>query len=236
MLYGDFKAGMEDDAMQVIPSAWVDAAMQRWKPRTPKPVMSSMGVDVARGGKDNTILARRHGMWFDDALAYAGAQTPDGPSVSGLTIAALRDGAPIHIDVIGVGASPYDFLRSAGQHVLGVNVAEKSMAPDRSGRLRFFNVRSELWWRMREALDPANNTGIELPPDQRLRMDLCAPTWSLSGSVVKVEGREDIVARIGRSPDWASAFVLALLDTPSRRNLPGALEASTAEYDPYRHG
>ena len=30
MLYGDFKAGMEDDADQVIPTAWIDAAMDRW--------------------------------------------------------------------------------------------------------------------------------------------------------------------------------------------------------------
>lgn len=237
MLYGDFQAGIEDDPWQVIPTEWVDAAMARWKPLLPKPPMDSMGVDVARGGRDNTIIARRHGMWFDEALSYAGTATPDGPTVAGLVIAALRDQAPIHLDVIGVGSSPYDFLNSANQHVLGVNVSEKATGTDRSGRLRFFNQRSELWWQMREALDPANNTGIILPNDTRLRADLCAPTWMLAGAVVKVEGREDIEKRIGRSPDWASAYILALMDTPkatASQSLLGSIRSGKPQdYDPY---
>ncbi len=160
------------------------------------------------------MIARRHGMWFDKPLSWTGAQLPDGPSVAGQCVAALRDGAPIHIDVIGVGASPYDYLNSNGQHVIGVNVSEKPTALDKSGRLRFMNQRSQYWWQMREALDPSNNTGIMLPPDPRLLADLCAPTWEMSASCIKVESREAIHKRIGRSPDWASAYILALIDTP----------------------
>lgn len=233
MLRGDFMAGTEDSAMQVIPTAWVEAAQARWKRPDKLDPMDSLGVDVARGGRDNTIIARRHGMWFDEPLTYAGAQTPDGPSVAGLTIAAMRDSAPIHIDVIGVGSSPYDFLNSANQQVMGVNVSERSLATDKSGRLRFFNQRSELWWMMREALDPANNTGIALPPNRQLLADLCAPTWRLSGATVQVEDREGILKRIGRSPDWASAYCLALIDTP-KRSRPGARDQSIRDYDPYK--
>ena len=214
MLNGDFNAGVEDDPWQLIPTAWVESAQARWVDLYPKPRMTSVGVDVARGGRDNTLIARRHEMWFDRSLVYPGAQTPDGPSVAGLTVAAVRDGAPIHIDIIGVGASPYDYLNSNGQHVIGVNVAEKATATDKSGRLRFFNQRSQYWWMMREALDPANNTGIMLPPEPELLADLCAPTWELSASSIKVESREAIYKRIGRSPDWASAYILALIDTP----------------------
>jgi hypothetical protein len=83
--------------------------------------------------------------------------------VAGLVIAARRDEAPIHIDVIGVGASPYDTLNGMGQQVLGINVSEKSVRKDKSGRLGFFNQRSQLWWEMREALDPANDKGVALP-------------------------------------------------------------------------
>lgn len=233
MLYGDFQAGMEDDAMQVIPTDWVAAAMARWKPMDRKPPMDSLGVDVARGGKDNTLIARRHGPWFDAPLVYPGKQTPDGPTVAGVVISAKRDDAPIHIDVIGVGASPYDFLNQAGQHVLGVNVAESPLGMDKSGRLHFTNLRSELWWRMREALDPANNTGIALPPVAELRADLCAPTWRLQGKMVYVEGRDDLIKRLGRSPDYASAYLLALMDTPKivQRAAGNLLRR---EYDPYR--
>lgn len=236
MLYGDFMAGIEDDPWQVIPTAWVEAAQARWKLPDKLDPMDSQGVDVARGGRDNTILARRHGMWFNEPLVHPGSATPDGPTVAGLVIAANRDQAVIHIDVIGVGSSPYDFLREANQQVVGVNVSEAATGLDKSGRLRFKNLRSELWWRMREALDPANNTGIALPPDPRLLADLCAPTWQLSGSTIYVASREEIIAKIGRSPDYGSAYVLALMDTPKRAFLPFGQTSSrrnVLDYDPY---
>jgi hypothetical protein len=129
----------------------------------------------------------------------------------------MRDKAPIHIDVIGVGAAPYDFLKEAGQQVIGVNVSESPTSTDKSGLLSFFNLRSELWWKMREALDPAANTGIILPNDTRLKADLCAPKWKLKTSgKIQVESRDEIVSRIGRSPDFASAYILALMTTAKR--------------------
>lgn len=235
MLNGDFSAGVEDDPWQVIPTSWVEAAQVRWVKPAKLPSMDSVGVDVARGGRDNTIIARRHGAWFDEPLVYPGAATPDGNTVAALSLAARRDMAVIHIDVIGVGSSPYDFLREAGQQVVGVNVAEKARGVDKSGRLAFFNLRSELWWRMREWLDPASNTGAALPPDKRLTADLCAPTWSLSGSTLKVASREEILAKIGRSPDFGSAYVLGLMDTPKLSVLKalGTDRRKVKDYDPY---
>lgn len=234
MLNGDFQAGIEDDPWQVIPTAWVEAAQARWKRPDKLAPMDSLGVDVARGGRDQTIIARRHGMWFDEPLTYAGSATPDGPTVAGLTISAKRDDAPIHIDVIGVGSSPYDFLNDADQQVIGVNVAEAATTTDRSGRLRFKNLRSQLWWQMREALDPTNNTGIALPPDPALLADLCAPTWELSGSTIQVASREQIITRIGRSPDFGSAYILALIDTPKRARYFGrSAQTARKDYDPY---
>jgi len=234
MLYGDFNAGIEDDPWQVIPTAWVEAAQARWKRPDKLAPMDSLGVDVARGGRDNTLLARRHGMWFDEPLVYPGSATPNGPTVAGLTIAAKRDDAVVHIDVIGVGSAPYDFLNEAGQQVVGVNVAEAATGTDKSGRLRFKNLRSELVWRMREALDPTNNTGIALPPDPQLLADLTAYTWELSGSTIYVASREQIMEKIGRSPDYGSAYVLALMDTPKRATVEAlGQRRRRGEYDPY---
>lgn len=233
MLKGDFTAGLEDDPWQVIPTAWVEAAQARWRRPDKLPPMDSMGVDVARGGKDQTILAPRHDMWFDAPQVHAGKATPDGPSVAGLVMAARRDSAVVHIDVIGVGSSPYDFLLQTGIQTIGVNVSEAATGMDRSGRLRFKNLRSMLWWRMREALDPANNTGIALPPDPRLTADLCAPTWSLSGSTIYVASREEIIDRIGRSPDFGSAYILALIDTPKLADMQAIGRKSARTYDPY---
>jgi hypothetical protein len=237
MLYGDFKAGMGDDPWQLCPTAWVDAAMARWKPRDQKPPMDSMGVDVARGGKDNTLLARRHANWYDEPLAYPGKETPDGPTVAGLVMVNLRDRAPIHIDVIGVGASPYDFLRSNGMQIIGVQVSEKAVAHDRSGLLKFSNLRSQLYWQFREHLDPANNEAPALPPDPRLRADLLAVRWEARGKVIHVEDRDSLIKRIGRSADWASAYIMARMDTPRVADYTalrkGTHHDPTRGHDPY---
>jgi hypothetical protein len=237
MLYGDFEAGIEDDPWQVCPTAWIEAAMARWTDRSPKGEMMSMGVDVARGGRDQSVIVKRHaGNWYDRLVKLPGKSTPDGQTLVGQVISHRRDSAPIHLDVIGVGASPYDLLREAKQQVMGVNVGERSVATDRSGRLTFYNLRSELWWKIREQLDPVNDTGIALPPDPELLADLAAPKWSMRGMKVYVESREDIVARIGRSPDTASALILAQLDSPKidaiKRNQ-RADNSAVLDYDPH---
>lgn len=235
MLYGDFEAGMTDDPWQVIPTAWVEAAMLRWEDRKPKGEMDSMGVDVARGGKDSTTISCRHGNWYDKITSLPGKETPSGQHIVGQVIALRRSSAPVHIDVIGVGASPYDLLREANVQVIGVNVAESSIQTDKSGRLRFANQRSQLWWNLRDALDPENDTGIELPPDPELLADLCAPRWTLSGLRIQVESRDDIVKRIGRSPDKASAVILAQMDTPNLAKIQREKRNARAEsldYDP----
>lgn len=234
MLNGDFQAGMEDDIWQVIPTKWIEIAMERWRCPEVKAEMSSMGVDVARGGKDNTTIARRHGNWFDKTLIYPGTETPNGPAVAGLVIQNMRDRSPVHIDVIGVGASPYDFLLETKQQVIGVNVAERALGTDKSGRLSFANQRSELWWRMREWLDPEANNGAALPDEPELLAELAAPKWKLQGATIAVESRDEIISRIGRSPDRASAYILALIDTPKMHVMEGISGRNRqVDHDPY---
>jgi hypothetical protein len=232
MLHGDFTAGLEDDAYQVIPSAWVIAAQDRWQPRHRKEPMDSMGVDVARGGRDETVIARRHGAWFDELVTHPGHASPDGPTVAAQVIAARRDNAPVHIDVVGWGASPFDFLRSNGIQTLGVNGAEKSLGLTADGALRLVNRRAEVWWRLREALDPMNPQPLALPPDRQLRADLCAPTWRLTPQGILLESKDDIIARLGRSPDRGDALGLALIATPKSSGRGGRPAFAMGDFDP----
>ncbi|MBK1446503.1 terminase [Acinetobacter pittii] len=241
MLYGDFGAGIEDDPWQVIPTAWVEAAQARWKPEDEMRLMykgvfamDSYGLDVARGGKDNTIGYARHGLWYNRANVLEGIQSKDGPASASFAVSHVRDGAPIHVDIIGVGASTYDFLKQSGMHVIPVDVRNAANSFDRSGRLTFFNLRSQLWWQFRESLDPAYGSTVALPPEPELLADLTAPRWGLQGANIKVESREDIVKRIGRSPDYGSAIINAQIDTPKRQVMQ-AIHGSSArrDYDPY---
>lgn len=212
MLLGDFSAGREDAAMQVVPSEWVRLAQARWRGRErPRTQMTAIGVDVARGGADATVLTPRWDSYFGEQIVIPGKSTPDGPAVAALVLQHRRDNALVNVDVIGVGASVYDRLRDAlGYVVTGLNGAEGSERHDKSGRLGFANRRAELWWGMREALDPVTGAELALPPDQGLLADLCAPTWKLTGRGIQVESKEDIIKRIGRSPDRGDSAVYAL--------------------------
>jgi len=210
LLYGDFATGREDAPYQVIPTEWARAAQERWKsaPRPSIP-MTAVGVDVARGGGDMTVLAMRHGHWLDELKCYPGASTPDGQAVAALALANRQGRAVINVDVVGVGASVYDHLKRIAEKIVPINGASGSMATDKSGQLRFVNLRAELWWKLREALDPANGMGLCLPPDRALLADLCAPTWQLTHRGIQIESKEDIKARLGRSPDRGDAVAYA---------------------------
>jgi hypothetical protein len=215
MLYGDFSVGTDADPWQVIPTEWVMKAQERWEDNIPGP-LDCLGVDPARGGRDETVIARRYGTWFNRLKCYAGKNTPDGASVATLVIQLLKDKAPIHVDVIGIGSSVYDHMKGTGVHVIPVNSAEKTKQMDSTRTLRMSNKRAALWWNMREALDPKNDHPISLPPDQGLREDLCSCRWSLTPSGIQIEKKEDVKKRIGRSPDKGDAIVLANIKTYKR--------------------
>lgn len=207
-LYGDFGAGMEEDPWQVIPTDWVRKAFQRWTEEPPCE-QSALGVDVARGGRDKTTIAPRHGKWFAKLHKHPGSATPDGPTVAGLVINVQRGKATVFVDVIGVGASVYDYLKEQSWfRTVPVNNAGACELKDRSGKLRFVNVRAASYWKLREALDPNGPDRIALPPDQELLADLCAPKWKLTSRGVQIEAKEDLVKRLGRSPDTGDAVVL----------------------------
>jgi hypothetical protein len=82
--------------------------------------------------------------------------------------------------------------------------------------MRFINTRAWLVWRMRELLDPEANNGIALPPCPKLAEELGSYKWEFSGGKVKIIETEEIIKNIGRSPDRATAVILASMETPKR--------------------
>lgn len=217
MAEGNFNAGRTDDVWQLIPTAWVEAAMRRWAPREVKGPMTRMGYDVARGGIDNSVAARRHGSWFDELTAAPGAITHDGPSGAGFIVPLLRDGAVVCVDAIGVGTSVYDSLKALNLSVEPVVGSEGSTGMDKSGRLRFKNRRAEMYWRLREALDPTNPDPIALPPDKELKTELLAHRFKVvqmgqKEAGIQVREKDEIREAIGRSPDRADAVALTFVD------------------------
>jgi len=211
LLNGDFLAGREDAINQVNPSAWIEAAQARWTPdghRNAK--MLTLGVDVAQGGADDTVLAALYGTWFAPLVKRRGIDTSNGPAVAALVSENMRDGAQVNMDLTGGwGGSARDHLMAQGIRVEPVVFSGASSERSRDGQLTFANKRTELWWQFREALDPMSGEGIALPPDKRLAAQLAAPTWKLRGNSIVIESKEDLRKRLGTSTDDADAVILA---------------------------
>ncbi len=230
LLYGDFSIRASDDAWQVIPTAWVEAAMERGRTgkRPEDTALRCIGVDPSRGGDDETAIAKLYHEWFE-LITYPGVQVPDGPTGARLVLkAALNDDpAPIFVDVIGIGSSVYDSLRDLVKQPEGdetkaeqpeetphwkvrkINVAQASRARDKSKKFGFANLRAQIHWQFREALDPSSGHAIALPDDRQLKVDLCAARYSITKTGITVEPKDKIKERIGRSPDKGEAILMA---------------------------
>lgn len=215
LLHGDFVVGREDHEWQVVPTAWVRAAQERWKPNPPTgSVMTAIGVDVAQGGADRTVLASRHGPWYAPLVERPGILTPTGSHVAALVVEVRRNSAIIVMDMGGgYGGAAKQRLNDNNIEVRAFNAANESTERTKDRQLEFYNKRSEVMWRFREALDPDQDGGspICLPPDPQLLADLTAPRWKLTPRGILVEPKEDLkkLERLGRSPDKGDATVMA---------------------------
>ena len=83
---------------------------------------------------------------------------------------------------------------------------------DKAGQLRFRNVRAEMYWLMREALDPENPEPISLPPDSELEADLCAVRYKVvtmdRHAAVLMRSKDEIRETLGRSPDKGDSVAM----------------------------
>lgn len=216
MLRGDFQAGASDPAWQLIPTEWVKAAQARWvKKDNIKGPMTAIGFDPARGGQDKSTAARRHGQWFDVMVSVPGAVTADGPTAAGFIVPLIRDGACVCVDSIGIGSSALDFIKGLNLLVLPVVGSAASGLSDKAGQLRFRNKRAEMYWRLREALDPTLDNPIALPPDQELLADLCAARYKIvtmgDKAGIQIRDKDDIREVLGRSPDKGDAVAMTFV-------------------------
>lgn len=206
---GDFAA---DDEDAVIKLANVEAANERWHEwaEAGKPgAFTCAGCDVARGGTAKTVIARR----FQRALAELERHDyQDTMAVVGIVVGILRaHGGFASIDVNQLGAGVVDRVREQGFKVLAFNGSAKTDRRDKSGELGFVNTRSAAWWNVRELLEPDQADPIALPEDDDLTGDLTSVNQlpPRSEGKIAIEVKEDVIARLGKSPDAGDACVMA---------------------------
>lgn len=231
LLYGDFGAGLKDSANQAIPTAWVRAAISRWKPTPPPGIpMCAIGVDCSGGGNDPMVQAIRHDGYFAPLVKTPGKDIPQekaGSHAAGLVLASRRDSALVVVDLGGGYGGPlYEHLVANNIEANGFKGAESSTRRSRDGKLKFVNKRSAAYWYFREALDPDQPGGspIALPDDPRLVAGLTAPTFEVTPNGIKLEPKVTrdksgkvtggVMAKLGYSPDEADAVVMSWFEGP----------------------
>ncbi len=219
---GEFAA---NDVDSVIPLAWIEAAIERWKEWRDSEEsllleLTAVGVDIGRGG-DPSVLALRD---EDTLVEFRRTTVPDIMAPVGMVGGVLRRyGGTAVIDIIGLGAGCYDRLREVREVEMekGLTVewqvlpfcasATKMVAKlrDRSGELGFVNLRAAAYWRFRELLDPAYHSTLRLPDDDLLIGDLLATQYKITSAGIQIIPKEKIKEKLGRSPDTADAAVQA---------------------------
>ena len=209
----------------VIDPASVDKAQERFlvAPKASTFGKPAIGCDVARFGDDRTaeIVLRGNRLTLVDEQ-----HGKDLMATVGRLIALAEDEAahynrhhrydegfealdpkriPIFVDDTGLGGGVTDRLAELEYNIFGINFAAKANNPR-----MYPNKRSELWFDLRDGMEI-----IELPPDDmfngaagRLAAELTFPQYGYTSEGVKLEPKDLIKKRLGRSPDLGDATCL----------------------------
>lgn len=195
------------------------------------------GVDVARFGDDQTVIAIRKGR-DGRSIPWVKLRGADTMQVAAKVAELHRHYRfdAIHVDGGGVGGGVIDRLRQLNIAVREVQFGGK---PDRASLdidpTRYANKRAEMWGTMREAL-----SGLALPDDPELARDLTGVQYGLNArDEIQLERKEDMKKRDLASPDCGDALALTfaypVFPTPSAGGpqAPWRRNVAATEYDPF---
>jgi hypothetical protein len=210
-------------SMQFVPNALADAAAARGVPAGLDSDPIVFGVDCARFGDDESVLAIRRGR---DArsIPWRSWRSTDAMQLAGdiaLEAARYRPDA-IFVDAGNIGAAIVDRLRQLIPDCIVIEVwfgaAGRDAELEPGVTVHTANKRAEIWTRMRAWL-----RGGCIPAEQRLRDDLIGPTYSFAAddTRVQLERKPDMKKRGLPSPDWADALACTFAEPVMPRAVPG---------------
>ncbi|RCG19162.1 hypothetical protein DQ384_38160 [Sphaerisporangium album] len=202
----------EDSQWQVVRTSDVAACrIDLDKPYAPVELLPvELGVDVG-GGRDETVIRERRGQ----VAGREWREHTDRPEViAPMVLQAIREtgATSVKIDSNGVGFGVVGELRNMaarGLHTARISAVNVSEAP--RDPARFANLRAEIWWCIGRELSEAREWDLSTMDNADDTVaQLLEPQWSLDpkGRVL-VEKKDDIIERLGRSPDNADALLLA---------------------------
>lgn len=199
-----------EDAL--IPSYWIELANERWEEwnqnqwRIQEPLR--LGVDVAGMGRDSSCFCPRYGKLVKSFTKINSGGKANHMEIAGRIVSIIKsekDKRPLAmVDTIGEGAGVYSRTKELGyENVLSCKYSESAEGlKDVTEQYSFANMRAYLHWAVRDWLNPINNTGAMLPPNDEFKEEASEIKWKFqSNGKVIIEPKEDIIKRLKRSPD-----------------------------------
>lgn len=167
-----------------------------------------MGVDVARFGDDETVIAFRRGR---DAYSepWIRIRKMDTMEVAARVAEHYKRLSPdaLFVDETGVGAGVVDRLRQLNVPVIPVNFGSK---PQNLTDAKVANKRAEMWVRMREWLKGE----VGIPDDDQLEIELTSVEYRHdANNAILLESKENMKKRGLPSPDRADALAITFAYT-----------------------
>ncbi len=190
----------------LIRIAWIRAAQERYDDTTLREGLPAYGVDVANSENgDEAAIARGLGACL---LEVSAKPCPDSNLLASDLLPELKanfvKSEHVGVDAVGVGAGTVNEFRRL-KFVVRALQGGPTVSPDGYTEEEFISLRAQMHWQFR--LD-AQHGKIALPPDdEELVNDLLAPTWKTRNGKIVVESKEEIIKRLGRSPNKGDAAV-----------------------------
>lgn len=198
--------------------SWVRDAR---KVRAYGPVLKTVVVcDPARFGDDETVIyvmQMRNVAEVVDTEIVSHKSTMD---TAGRLVAKRKHwgASAIAVDGIGIGAGIVDSLKELGEEVIDIVSSRKPTLESESEK--YFNLRSQIWMQGARMIYEQK---CVVPDDEILTGQLCSPRFEfMSNGKMKVEGKDDIKERLGRSPDRGDTFMMGLYaigNAPSSKDM-----------------
>jgi hypothetical protein len=190
-----------------------------------------MGIDVARFGDDASVLVRRQGVHVDEPRVWRNMDSVAGAANVALVWSGWDADACFVDDTGGYGSGWIDNLRRLGRTPMGIAFSGKAL----NGK--YLNKRAEMWFNMAEWV----KAGGSLPNVPELIADLTEPTYTFRADKLMIEDKDQIKARLGRSPDWGDALALTFAYPIAGRARGRLAEAArkfgitaSRDYDPWQ--
>ena len=197
----------------LIPLRWIELAEKRWE--DPEYGFDEddelvAGIDPGGGGfgSDPTAYCFRRG---NRVLEFQRTCDESTMQTVGKCKLLQEQGYRLNVDVLGIGAGIGDRLNEQGIPFREHRGSNKTREQDRTGYMRFNNMRSAVWWKMREAFDPDGEIKIAVPKNADLRKDLTTPKFKHeSNSTIVLESKDSVKNKLGRSPDYGDALSMTM--------------------------